>query len=261
MTEYREGQTATHPDGRKVVFRGGQWVSAGPAAGGIVRPPKLAAREQMQLDEARSAARGADEAALTSEQFVDINRGQNTGGWLSIPGAPELAGAFDGDISRLNSLSARMAPQQRVPGSGTTSDRDLSLYLQAVPGASKPGPVNSSIARQARADAERRSRYAQFLDRYARANGTLLGAEEAWQAEGARPPAPVARRERPPVQSRIPAQGLTPEQRRAAARFRGTRGNSGTAENPSIPTSEAQFGALPSGTHFIDPEGQMRVKP
>lgn len=211
------------------------------------RPPKLATREQMFLDEARAAARGSDEAALTAEQFVDINRTQNTGGLLALPMAPAIAGAFDPEISRMNALTARMAPQQRQPGSGTTSDRDLSLYLQAVPSPSKPGPVNSSIARQARADAERRSRYAQFLDRYAMQNGSLMGAEEAWKREQA-------------TAGKPPSASLTPQQRRAAAAYRGTRADSGTLGNPSIPASEAEYNALPKGVHYIAPDGQVRVK-
>lgn len=169
---------------RRAVFKGGVWVEvsggATPSSARAAAPRKLATREMMELDEARQAARSADEAARTAEQFVEINRGQNTGGLWGLPMVGKVAGAFDPEINQLNALTARMAPQQRVPGSGTTSDRDLSLYLQAVPGLEKPGPANSAIARQARKDADRRAAYAQFLDVYASQNGTLIGAAEAW---------------------------------------------------------------------------------
>lgn len=185
----REGQTGTAPDGTRVIVRGGQIVPLSQPGG---KPRKLATREMMALDDARAAARQADEAARTAEQFVEINRRQNTGGLWGLPMVGKVVGAFDPEVNQLNALAARMAPQQRVPGSGATSDRDLSLYLQAVPGIEKPGPANSAIARQARADAERRGQYAQFLDRYVQQTGTLIGAEEAW-ANQQRQKRPAAR--------------------------------------------------------------------
>lgn len=247
MAEFREGQTATNPKtGQQIVYRSGQWVSAGPANGGAMPRPKLSTREQMFLDEARTAARGSDEAALTAEQFVDINRNQNTGGWRAIPGATDLAGALDPEISRMNSLTARMAPQQRVPGSGTTSDRDLSLYLQAVPSAAKPGNVNSDIARQARADAERRSRYVQFLDRYVSQNGSLLGAEQAWRTEQAAAGKPrIASEAAMGTQQRMKRNGTLDLSRPR-----------GDPHNPYIAKDDAILARLPKGSWAIGPDGQ-----
>lgn len=198
---YREGQTATNPKtGQKIVYKGGQWVNAGaPTAAPSAR--RLAPREQMQLDEVRTAARSQDEAARMAEQFVDINTRQGSGQLWAIPGVAKVAGAFDPDIAQMNALTSKMAPAQRVPGSGTTSDRDLSLFLQAVPGMDRPGPANAAIAKQARADAKRRQDYAAFLDRWASEKGTLLGAEEAWQNQQRQPnafaPAKPAARAQP----------------------------------------------------------------
>jgi hypothetical protein len=100
-----------------------------------------------------------------------------------------------------------MAPQQRVPGSGETSNKDLSLFLQAVPGLDKPGPANSAIARQARADAARRQEYAVFLDRWASERGTLAGAEQAWLQSQSRP-RPAA-----PPRKPAPAEPAAPSKR------------------------------------------------
>jgi len=257
MMAYREGQTATNPKtGQQVVFKGGQWVSA--SAPSAV-PRKLPTREQMQLDDARSAATQADEAARTAERFVDLNQEQGSGEIWAIPGLPALAGAVDPEIGQMNALTARMAPQQRVPGSGTTSDRDLSLYLQAVPSMGKPGPANAAISKQARTDAERRARYAEFLDRYAQEKGTLNGALEAWNS-GAKDAAETPKPDRAPIQSRIAPQGLTDSQKRAAGRYKGTKADSGTERNPSIPTSEEQYNALPPGTWYIHPSGAVTQK-
>jgi hypothetical protein len=53
---------------------------------------------------------------------------------------------------------------------------------------------------------------------------------------------------------------MSPAQRRAAGRFRGTKAPSGTQENPSIPVSEAQYNALPKGTVWLDQDGTPRIK-
>lgn len=179
---FNEGQTATNPKtGQKIVFRGGQWVNAGTAPGSV-SAKRLTPQEQIQLKEAREAAGTSDEAARMAEQFVELNKQQGSGQLWAIPGTAAVAGAFDPEIAQMNSLTAKMAPAQRVPGSGTTSDRDLSLYLQAVPGMNRPGPANAAIARQAREDAQRRADRAAFMDRYAAERGTLQGADEAYRA-------------------------------------------------------------------------------
>lgn len=177
-----EGQTGTAPDGTRVVVRGGRVVPLSSSA------PRMTPQEQIQLRDLRQGASTADEAARLAEQFVDVNTKQNSGGMWAIPGVASVAGAFDPEVAQMNALTARMAPQQRVPGSGTTSDRDLSLYLQAVPGMSRPGPANQAIARDARSSAARRAEKAAFFDRWAAERGTLMGAEEAFAA---RPQAPT----------------------------------------------------------------------
>lgn len=65
---------------------------------------------------------------------------------------------------------------------------------------------------------------------------------------------------RAPIQSRIRPEGLTPQQRKAAAAYRGTKADSGTVGNPSIPSNQQQYDALPPGVHYIGQDGQVRVK-
>jgi hypothetical protein len=65
---------------------------------------------------------------------------------------------------------------------------------------------------------------------------------------------------RAPGQSRIPPTGVTPAQRRAAAAYKGTDAPSGTDGNPSIPVNADQYNRLPSGTVYLDANGQKRKK-
>lgn len=251
MTEYREGQTATHPDGRRVVYKGGQWVSDTAARPSFPAPKEMAGAEWTQLAAAREAANGSDEAARMAEQFVELNRKQGSGQIWAIPGAPQVMGVFDPEISRMNALTARMAPQQRVEGSGTTSDRDLSLYLQAVPSMSKPGDANSAIAMQARKDAQRRIEYAQFLDRYARENGSLLGSDEAWRKTGQSVPATTGSGlggGKPNIPEPVMKTFRTGKWDRSQP--------VGSRLHPYLARDEATLDRLPKGSWAIGPDGQ-----
>jgi hypothetical protein len=185
-----EGQTATNPQtGQKIVFSKGRWhpVGAGGAMPGA-RPagtPRLAPQEQKALADARSAASQFTSIADQATQFADINRGVATGPLYGVPvlgGAFEAAGeALNPKLAQLNALEARMAPQQREPGSGTPSDRDLALFLKAVPNTDRMGPANGLIAQDMKRMADKKVARSAFLDAYARSGGTLLGSEDAFE--------------------------------------------------------------------------------
>jgi len=59
-----------------------------------------------------------------------------------------------------------------------------------------------------------------------------------------------------------PAQrpAYTPQQQSALPRFRGTTAQRGTPGNPFVPTTQAQYDALPVGASYLTPEGQIATK-
>lgn len=141
---------------------------------------KVTPQEQIQLKEARDGAESARDFARQANIFSDLNEKSGTGFINKIPFVSEVRGAIDPNIAQMDALTSRMAPAQRVPGSGTTSDRDLALYLKAVPNIDRPGPANAAIAKDMSATAVRRTARAAFLDRYAQTHGTLMGADKAF---------------------------------------------------------------------------------
>jgi hypothetical protein len=143
---------------------------------------RLAPSEEEQLKLARDAARNAQAVLPDLERFGRMNQVQGSGGLMAIPFADRVVGAFDPEAAQMNEITARMAPAQREPGSGNTSDTDLMLYLQASPSIQKPGQANVALIDRGRAEGRRRVAYADFLDRYARENQTLKGADEAFRA-------------------------------------------------------------------------------
>lgn len=227
-------------------------------------PRKLTPQESAQLRTAREAAQSSGVAARDADRFMAINQDVGTGEFWSLPLASEVRGAFDPRFAEMQSLTNRMAPAQRQAGSGDMSDKDVALFKRSVPNPDFPGPTNAGIARRLKDEAGRTQGYAAFLDQYAQQNGTLLGAEAAWAAQKPTATAPRAK----PVTG-IPGQttvkpdfgAMTPAQRRAAGRFRGSKAASGTEGNPSIPVSEQQYNALPKGAVYLHPDGTLKRKP
>jgi len=253
-----EGTVIKMPDGSRRQKVGGAWVAVDAGQAPVRAAPRLPAQEQMQLSSAREAATGSREAAITAQRFVDENQVAPTGGLLrQIPLAPQIESLWNPQVGMMNALSAKMAPQQRQPGSGTTSDRDLSLYLQATPSPKKPGPVNAEIASQAAQDASRRSQYAQFLDRWAQDHGTLIGAEAAWQAAGGgRAGGPASQAIKPRV---APEAAMRRQQALKAAGKLDLSAKRGSQANPYIAKDQATADRLPKGSYVILPDGSLGI--
>lgn len=164
--------------------------------------PKLSPQEQIQLKDARNSANMFADVTAQAERFGQLNEKSATGPIYKIPGAKTIGSMFDPNISRMEALTARMAPQQREPGSGTTSDTDLALFLQAIPSVERMGSGNGGVIDDMKSLTRKRQQRAYFLDRYAQENGTLAGGEEAfakhWAAQTAKPGrAPAAKTKRP----------------------------------------------------------------
>lgn len=207
-----EGQTATNPStGEKIVYRGGKWSPIDASRAGSLSPV-----ERKSLDEAQASARGALDTLPDVNRFDQINAGTPTGGLNRWNDA--IQGMIDPNMQQMNEISARLTPAQRQPGSGTTSDRDLALFQQAVPSRKNTNVTNSAILERARAEAVRRQQYADFLDSYAARNGSLNGAEKAFRSQV----------------------GL------------------GTRDTPYDAQGAGDRSQLPRGAYYMDPEGNMR---
>lgn len=272
--------------------------TAAPGAGFMTSDaaaPKLSADVQKVLIDQRANARKAADAAADARRFVDLNQDVATGGIDDWGPIGVVTSMFDPKKSEMRAIGERMVPANREPGSGEMSNKDVDMYRAATLSIDKPGQTNQAMAGVLEAGARRKSDYASFLDFYIQRRGSLLGSEEAWasyaeanplfekgktgtvvrkttpwrQWFGAEPraqPATPAPRGKPITgvsgQTTVKPDfgAMTPAQRRAAGRFRGSKAPSGTKENPSIPVSEAQYNALPKGTVWLDQDGTPRIK-
>jgi hypothetical protein len=184
---YREGQTATNPStGQTIVFRGGQWVSTAPQVGANMAR-RLSSQDQAYLSDQRTAAQQAADAERASQRFLELNQKQGTGQIFAVPGISEITGAFNPAMSEMEALTNRMAPALRQPGSGAMSDKDVAMFKKSIPNPNFPGPTNQRLAQGISQGAQRQRNYVSFLERYAQQNGTIIGAQEAWDRAQRKP--------------------------------------------------------------------------
>lgn len=178
MPNAPDGTVIRMQDGSLRVKRGAQWL---PTGNMYVGPgPKLEPQDRKALAEARQGAERAGSAMLDLDRFQALNRKQGSGGLLGLPVVRDLHGLVNPEVGEMNSITKRLTPQEREPGSGPMSDKDVEMYGASVPGQRYLGPTNAKLAGRRRAGAIRHREYAAFQDYFARVNGTLNGAQEMW---------------------------------------------------------------------------------
>ena len=74
----------------------------------------------------------------------ELNRATGTGSLYDaiFTETPQLHGAAHNEMTAIQS---RLGPSQRIQGSGSSSDRDVSLFMRGLPNTNNPGPVNKAI--------------------------------------------------------------------------------------------------------------------
>jgi len=217
------------------------------------------------------------------KQKKSIFGGGGTGGVLSRDTTGFLAqntvGAlkaltFDTNpqVQAMRSASGDLQTGVPRPGDNSVSNFERSLYAQGVPSVDKYGGVNQNIINNMRATQNEHSDYVNFLEAYRSSNGSLAGAEGAWNKYVAQNPyRSIEKVSKKQVDDYgFPASGKIVDKRPAKAmpwkQYFGLEPIAQAAEvaqpkGPARVTSDADYKKLPSGTVFIDPEGKMRRKP
>lgn len=140
---------------------------------------KAAEKRFAELQESEDSAR---QQAQQYKRFLDLNDRVETGGKFAIPGAQSIGSALDSDVSEMSSITAKIAPTLRAPGSGAVSDFDAKQFLRGTVGLDKPREANRAIATAGLAASQLTIDRGQFERAYFDANKTLSGADRAWQS-------------------------------------------------------------------------------
>jgi hypothetical protein len=159
------------------------WQGLPPARADIARQ-RSAEQAQKYLQDNASVVNQGAEVLNQLEQFGELNRKSRTGalyeGSLASFMPESLRGA---DEKVMQSITADLAPKKRIAGSGTTSDKDIALYLQSLPSIEKGGDVNQQIRESYRKQYEKANAKLQFMQNYFDQYGHLNGADAMYQQQ------------------------------------------------------------------------------
>lgn len=170
-----EGQTGTAPDGTRVVYRGGKIVPVGQE-----RAPTPNAQDAAYLNDLRTQASSALNVATQAERFMGINKKHGTGGGVALPGMSNVLAGTMAPYGEMESITSKVAPAMRPPGSGSSSDKDTAMYRRGFPNIDFPGDANANIAKGLQDQSDLAAAHAAFLDSWYSHKGTLLGGEQAF---------------------------------------------------------------------------------
>jgi hypothetical protein len=114
------------------------------------------------------------------ETFGALNRKSRTGEFYTGFQPGFLQGS---DEQEMEAITSRLAPGQRIEGSGTTSDRDIAMFVKAVPSINKKGNVNQAIRENFAKQYDKSRAKLQYLQDYYDQYGHLNGADTLWEKE------------------------------------------------------------------------------
>jgi hypothetical protein len=151
-------------------------------------PPKkadearLRASEQARkkIDENARVVQEGGKVLQDMETFGALNRESRTGEFYTGIQPSFLQGSAE---QKMEAITSRLAPGQRIEGSGTTSDKDIAMFVKAVPSINKKGDVNQSIRENFAKQYDRSKAKLQYLQDYYDQYGHLNGADTLWEKE------------------------------------------------------------------------------
>lgn len=188
--------------------------------------------QQVALIEAGQVAQGNNMRLGQLEQHL-TNAPQGAQGAL-VQFAGSLGLPMEGlsDVQAAQAIINQMVPGQRPPGSGTMSDADLALFKQSLPSIMNQPGGNTAIIQTTRAINDYMIKQAEIA--------RMIANREVTPAEGRAMQAAI-----PNPLAQFQAPGNTPAAQQSQAKQ---------------VTTEAEYNALPSGSVYMDPTGQIRTK-
>lgn len=159
------------------------WANLPPAKADEARL-RAADYARKKLDANASVVQQGRDILNKMEEFGGLNRQTDTGEWYtSFQPFDFMKGS---DEQRMEAITSKIAPGMRIEGSGTTSDRDISMYIKSVPNIKTKGEVNRATREEFQRDFERSQAKLQFLNNYYNTYGHLDGADAIWSKDYAK---------------------------------------------------------------------------
>lgn len=134
-------------------------------------------QDNKRLDDLREAVRKGRSVMTDLNRFGQLNREQGTGSFLDNR---SWMPTTDEEKLEMLAISSRLAPAQRPEGSGSSSNLDVNMFLQSLPGIDKPGNVNKAIREQYAKQLEDGEKQLAFREQYLTDRGHLSGVSNAF---------------------------------------------------------------------------------
>ena len=134
-----------------------------------------------RLDALREVTAKGSSVLNDLNQFGELNRKTSTGSmWDSM--TSNVPSIHSDDFNTMNAIQSRLGPAQRIQGSGSSSDRDVKLFMAGLPSTNNRGNTNRDIREQYQKDYNYALEKQTFLENYLNQHGHLNGADQQWQA-------------------------------------------------------------------------------
>lgn len=177
LSQFLYGQQAAPveaPEGVRVP-----WQGLPPARADQMRQKAYEDAQRKIAENSAVVSQGAD-VLNQIETFGALNQKSRTGEFYAGL-LPTFATGQDEQV--MQSITSDLAPKKRIAGSGTTSDKDIALYLQSLPSIEKKGNVNKQIRENYRQQYEKAQAKLNFLQSYFDQYGHLNGADVVWERQ------------------------------------------------------------------------------
>ena len=152
------------------------WANLPPAKADEARL-RAAEYARKKIDANAAVVQQGEDVQRKFDEFNALNTQNRTGEFYSgmlpqfLQGAPE---------QRMTSILSKLAPGMRIEGSGTTSDRDIAMYIRSLPNVETKGSVNQATIQSFNKDLARSKAKLQFLNEYYNTYGHIDGADTVW---------------------------------------------------------------------------------
>jgi len=184
------------------------FVGGDPAQEGNWRPvQKVGSQDAAAISDMRGAATRSQNFATMADQFMALNRQTGTGP-ARVAGLGELLPSkTSANLQAMQAIASRAAPSMRVPGSGSTSDKDMALYMASFPKITNWGGSNAEVTKGLKQEAAKTAARAAWAEKWAQTTGSLAGSDAAFENWWASRQSPKASKSSPPLPGPPPGAG------------------------------------------------------
>jgi hypothetical protein len=132
-----------------------------------------------RLAELQGAVSSAGSTMADLENFGALNRKNSTGSWWQQL-TPDKQMLRSPESMQMAAITARLAPRQRVEGSGATSDFESKMFLRGLPSTENEGPTNMAIRQDFQSQYDRAVAKANAMKAHLDKYGNLMDFDSQW---------------------------------------------------------------------------------